>query len=63
MEIACKCCGRKPEEIFYYVNFAKDIKGCTPEILAMEDGTYNPVTGKFYCNECYIKLGMPLGTA
>ena len=61
-EIRCKCCQRRPEEIPYYVEVAKDEK-CTPDQIAKEDGTYNPRTREFYCFTCYIKVGMPLGTA
>jgi hypothetical protein len=25
------------------------------------DGTYNPANGHFWCDDCYIALGMPLG--
>lgn len=62
MEIKCKCCKKTPDELPYYVNQAK-AEGTTPEAIAKEDGTYNPRTGEFYCFECYIKLGCPLGTA
>lgn len=71
MDIKCKCCGKRPEELSYYVNFAKaenehlepGEEPYTPERVAKEDGTYNPATGYFYCFKCYIDLGMPLGTA
>lgn len=58
----CKVCGRTPEEIPYYVDLAK-VEECTPEDIAREDGTYNIRTEEFYCNKCYIEIGMPLGTA
>lgn len=71
MEIKCKCCGKKPEELSYYVDQAKSEneylkegeKPYTADDIAREDGTYNPKTGMFYCFSCYIKIGMPLGTA
>lgn len=28
-----------------------------------EEGTYNRITDHFYCDDCYIKLGQPLGVA
>lgn len=31
--------------------------------FARADGTYNSATGSFWCDRCYIVLGMPLGTA
>ena len=71
MEIKCKCCGKKPEELSYYVNQAKEEnkylkegqEPYTADDIAREDGTYNPSTGCFYCFSCYIKIVMSLGTA
>jgi len=63
MIIKCKCCGKKPEEIKEYVECAKDYE-CTPEeYVIKEEGTLNIFTGNFYCTECYISIGMPLGKA
>ena len=53
MEIKCKCCGKKPEELSYYVNQAKEEnkylkEGQAPytaDDIAREDATYNPSTG------------------
>lgn len=28
---------------------------------ARTDGTYNPSNGHFWCDACYVKVGMPLG--
>lgn len=28
---------------------------------ARSDGTYNPKNGHFWCDSCYIAIGMPLG--
>lgn len=60
----CRCaiCGRKPDEIQEYIDCAKD-EDMTPEEYVRTDGTYNHRTKKFYCSSCYIKIGMPLGTA
>jgi hypothetical protein len=59
----CKECGRKPSEIQEYIEAAKEYE-CTPEeFVWREEGTYNGLTGKFWCTECYVKLGMPLGKA
>lgn len=58
----CKICRRKPEEIREYAECAEE-EEMTPEQFARTDGTYNSLTKKFYCTECYIKIGMPLGTA
>jgi hypothetical protein len=63
----CKVCGKRPDEIEEYVEMANDKEGfgCdTPEeVVIREEGTYNSRTGLFYCTDCYIKIGMPLGTA
>ena len=56
----CKGCGKTPAEIEYYKEKKKK-KKCNPDLIAFEDGTYNPKINKFLCNECYIKFGMPLG--
>lgn len=59
----CKVCGKAPEEIDEYVDMG-EVEGLTPEeFVRQEEGTYNPETGMFYCTACYIKIGMPLGTA
>lgn len=63
MEIKCKICKRKPEEIEEYTH-AAEAENMTPEeYVKTEEGTYNSRTGLFYCTECYIKIGMPLGLA
>jgi hypothetical protein len=58
----CKECGKKVSELDYYISTAAD-ENVIPAQIAMEDGSYNHKTNQFYCNSCYIKLGMPLGTA
>ncbi|HMM20603.1 MAG TPA: hypothetical protein PKA10_07670 [Selenomonadales bacterium] len=66
MQPRCKGCGRTPEQIDEYVYRAvtekKYFKGAN-DVVRQDDGTYNPETGQFYCTDCYIKAGMPLGTA
>lgn len=63
MEMRCKVCGKKPDEIDEYIDMARQ-EETTPELFVKtEEGTYNRETGKFYCTSCYIKIGMPLGTA
>jgi hypothetical protein len=60
----CKVCGRKPGDIEEYVDMAKENgEPITEGFMTREEGTYNPATKQFYCTECYIKIGMPLGTA
>lgn len=63
VQVTCKECGRKPEDIKEYVTEAKE-NNCTPtDYVQHQEGTYNWHTGKFYCTDCYIKVGMPLGKA
>lgn len=62
-EPMCKECGRKASELLEYITEGR-INNMTPEeFVRQEEGTYNPVTGYFYCTKCYIRVGMPLGTA
>jgi hypothetical protein len=59
----CKICRKQPHEISEYVD-AAEVEGVTPEeYVRSEEGTYNRATGLFYCTNCYIAIGMPLGTA
>lgn len=59
----CKVCGKYPHEIDEYVCYAKQTNMTPEEFVQQEEGTYNPETELFYCTECYVKIGMPLGTA
>lgn len=63
MELQCKRCGRKPSEIDEYIYCAEENNITPDEYVIKEEGTYNCVTGKFYCTSCYIEAGMPLGKA
>lgn len=59
----CKICQKEPHQIDEYNNLAEEI-GCTAEqAVISEEGTYNPKSKLFYCTNCYIKIGMPLGKA
>ena len=62
-EIKCKVCGKQPLEIKEYIQYGKE-EGLTPEEFVIQnEGTYNRLTGKFYCTSCYIAIGMPLEKA
>ena len=61
--IRCRRCKREPAAIQEYVAYAAE-SGCTPEeYVEREEGTFNRLSGEFWCTECYIARGMPLGTA
>jgi hypothetical protein len=61
--IHCCGCDRRPEEIGEYIGMAEEY-GLTPdEFVRAEEGTYNRATGHFWCTDCYIRAGTPLGTA
>ncbi|MFA6619413.1 MAG: hypothetical protein WCT23_10145 [Candidatus Neomarinimicrobiota bacterium] len=63
MNYKCKVCGKRPDEIEEYIQMAEDM-GVSPfQAIHSEEGTLNTKTGLFYCTSCYIKIGMPLGTA
>lgn len=59
---SCKQCGKTAEELYgdWSVNM---LEGYEPDQYAKQDGTYNRETDLFWCDDCYIKIGMPLGTA
>lgn len=54
----CPYCKRPADEIPETVAAAADNQE-SPSDFAMQDGTYNPDTNEFCCDEDYIRLGMP----
>ena len=63
MDMRCAVCKRTPDDLSEYI-FAANEENITPaEYVEREEGTFNRKTGAFYCTSCYIKIGMPLGTA
>lgn len=63
MVIHCIVCKKMPHELEEYVQVA-EVNECTPaEVVVDEEGTYNRENGHFWCTECYISIGMPLGKA
>lgn len=62
-DIRCELCGRKPDEISEYVEAASEEKITPDQYILENEGTYNPINGHFYCTNCYIEIGMPLGMA
>lgn len=59
----CRGCEKPPTHIREYIDLGIT-NGTTPEqAVRDEEGTYNEETGRFWCTNCYIKAGMPLGKA
>lgn len=63
MKPMCLECGKAPSGLTEYVTAAREYEITPDEYVRREEGTYNPQTGFFWCTECYIKIGMPLGKA
>lgn len=63
VKVLCKGCGKTPEETKEYISVSRAEKCTEEEFVKAHEGTYNRKTGKFWCNVCYIKNGMPLGKA
>jgi hypothetical protein len=62
-KMVCIGCKQHPDEIREYTGKGKEL-GVTPEeFVKLEEGTYNPVNGHFWCTACYINAGMPNGVA
>ena len=62
----CKECGRRPDEIDEYIdqaNILNQYYSSPNDFVRKEEGTFNRITELFYCTDCYIKIGMPLGKA
>lgn len=55
----CFNCGKTAAEIPGWETEA-EIEKITVEEYARQDGTYNPATNRFACDECYIAIGMPV---
>lgn len=62
-KMTCKVCGREPSQIFEYLLAGLEFRMTPEEFVEKEEGTYNRDTQLFYCTECYIRIGMPLGVA
>lgn len=56
---SCARCKRTPEVIPVYQALAV-VEKLTPEQYVLEqEGTLDPITGKFLCDECYVAVGGP----
>lgn len=58
----CIECGLSPDELSCYKPYLEDGETAT-DYVKSEEGTYNVDNGHFWCDDCYVKLGMPLGVA
>lgn len=64
MRIMCRGCKKTPNELMEYKMLAEENGYDSPEeAVKKEEGTYNKKTGLFWCTDCYIKAGMPIGKA
>jgi len=63
-EIRCNGCKLHPDQIDEYVSQFVEFDCSSPEdMVRQEEGTFNPDNGHFWCTNCYIKAGTPLGVA
>ncbi len=62
-QVRCMTCGRRPDQILEYRQAAADEDTTAEQYVRANEGTYNAATGKFWCTECYIIIGMPEGVA
>jgi len=53
--IQCKVCGKTPSEISEYIDRAEEEQMSPEDYVVQEEGTFNPVTGKFYCKTDFRK--------
>lgn len=58
-QIICFRCERRPSDIPGLSTWAAEDGYSTVDEMAEDDGTYNPDTNRFCCDECYIAIGMP----
>lgn len=59
----CFLCG-KPASTFSIYDDLTDPRWDKPtraQAVESEEGTYNPATNRFACDECYIRIGQPSG--
>lgn len=63
VHIRCNGCKRTPEEISEYVDMAEELNTTPARFVQTDEGTYNATNGHFWCSACYIRAGLPLGTA
>jgi hypothetical protein len=63
VEPVCVVCKKVPTEINEYQPEMTGENLDPTTYVIRNEGTYNRENGHFYCTDCYIKAGMPLGVA
>ncbi len=58
--IRCCDCGKEPHEIQEYIDGAEEYETTAVQHVLADEGTFNPMTLRFCCTDCYIKRGMPV---
>lgn len=60
----CFRCGKPASSFTAYsdewIDSETSFTSCA-DYVRQEEGTYNPATNRFACDECYIAIGMPVG--
>jgi hypothetical protein len=59
--LVCFYCHRTPAEIPVYVECGQANEVSAEEYVWHEEGTLNRETGHFACDDCYVRIGMPVG--
>jgi len=62
----CVGCGKAAADIQEYVDMTAPEYGgfeSADQAVRYNEGTWNRKNNHFWCTECYIKAGMPLGVA
>ncbi len=57
-DLSCARCGRPPSEIPGYLDCLEPGE-TADEYVGREEGTLDRRSGKFLCDECYIRVEMP----
>jgi hypothetical protein len=56
----CFRCGKPASSFSEYASSLEERQSFA-DYVRDEEGTYNPNTNRFACDECYIAIGMPAG--
>jgi hypothetical protein len=59
----CAVCKKTPDEINIYVQCAADNDMSPVYYVILNEGTFNYRNNLFYCDACYVLIGMPPGKA